>query len=597
MGKKGKRSKQKDAKKEADKIIKESDKLLGLAENDVDKALYSKAVNQYREAIRLLDSKKELMVYTGGLQSWACFLLMTLEYRRRNYKAAINCYNLVMAGSRHMNSQFKDLISPYYQMIMLRLSSQECQLSDFIHFLSQEDNTAKVFYGEAVLAFRAHKMYDSAIKLEMACGSFHCSAFEIKISLALTYLEQYRLEFHQRSEMREKDFATMRSLITSIQTEYPIKDHGSFEYLLVVAQWYYLVHTLIGNKEDKEESIDAMKSMIEACLKFASPLLPYSRLGEDKCYTCGQAATPTEVQYRFHDKLLKAPRVTTYRRKKEYKSYSCEELDPLYRFTFRKIPKEQNLFRRWFVDDNQDAKDGNLFEAIVACHALPHESCYNCKGRNVLRWNGGDGSSWQDIVCVSCKCVYEVKTKANIEKVDEALRRNKISGGSFSRWCKLKNVTQMNKKSFLLFYHESYSKKVFPVQIAEISYVLPSIWPGTFNRLRSLVTLKSTISVKPNTRAKWFDIPLKGETIYMEEIAERLFIERFSKQVYDEFSDEYFLPDSSDEVSCRKGSDSDPSVDVPHLKSKSKDDEHLEEALRALEIEEAPDDWEDLLQD
>lgn len=88
------------------------------------------------------------------------------------------------------------------------------------------------------------------------------------------------------------------------------------------------------------------------------------------------------------------------------------------------------------------------------------------------------------------------------------------------------------------------------------------------------------------TRAKWFDIPLKGETICMTEIAESVYIERFSKQVYDESSDEYFLTDSSDEESCRKGSDSDQKVDVPDLKSKSMDDEHLEEALcRLIKVE------------
>lgn len=53
----------------------------------------------------------------------------------------------------------------------------------------------------------------------------------------------------------------------------------------------------------------------------------------------------------------------------------------------------------------------------------------------------------------------------------------------------------------------------------------------------------------------------------MTEIAESVYIER---QVYDESSDEFFLTDSSHEESCRKGSE-----DVPDLKSKSMDDEHL----------------------
>lgn len=50
--------------------------------------------------------------------------------------------------------------------------------------------------------------------------------------------------------------------------------------------------------------------------------------------------------YRFYDKKLKPPIVATYRRKKEYKLYSCEELDPLKRFTFHTISKKKNLFER-----------------------------------------------------------------------------------------------------------------------------------------------------------------------------------------------------------------------------------------------------------
>ena len=48
------------------------------------------------------------------------------------------------------------------------------------------------------------------------------------------------------------------------------------------------------------------------------------------------------------------------------------------------------------------SKIGILMEALVACHALASEACYNCKFRKSLRWNGGANASWQDMICTNC---------------------------------------------------------------------------------------------------------------------------------------------------------------------------------------------------
>jgi hypothetical protein len=126
-----------------------------------------------------------------------------------------------------------------------------------------------------------------------------------------------------------------------------------------------------------------------------------------------------------------------YTLKQEFKAYLPSQLDPLNRFTFNRCSKEEKLFNEWFLADD-DSMDGLVFEAVLACHALQAESCHNCKYKNALRWNGGSGSSWQDLVCTNCEATYEIKTKATIEKVETALRY-KIQGGSFSAWCELKN--------------------------------------------------------------------------------------------------------------------------------------------------------------
>ncbi|GFH61921.1 predicted protein [Chaetoceros tenuissimus] len=181
---------------------------------------------------------------------------------------------------------------------MLRLCGQECNISDFFHMIEEEE--ADCVFPEAISTFRAHKQFDAAIRLEMKFGPLmRRTTLKSKLSLALTYLEQYRLEFHQRAQMRKKDFSTMNSLIVPLLKEYPIKKNFCFEYCLVVAQWYYLTHTLLGHTETRNKLNDAASTWIAACLPISTPIeiTPFRCLGEEKCYTCTQAVTPTEVQY------------------------------------------------------------------------------------------------------------------------------------------------------------------------------------------------------------------------------------------------------------------------------------------------------------
>jgi len=81
--------------------------------------------------------------------------------------------------------------SLYYQLIMLRLSGQEFQLSDFVSKIEQEHNNGHEgifnFFEEAVFTFRAHKQFEPAIQLEMALGSqMRSNVLKSKLSLALT---------------------------------------------------------------------------------------------------------------------------------------------------------------------------------------------------------------------------------------------------------------------------------------------------------------------------------------------------------------------------------------------------------------------------
>ena len=279
----------------------ESDKLVQGSKNEVNERLFSNAAKQIRQGIQILESKKEfqLLVYFRERQLETYICLMNLEYQRWNYKGALDCYNCIMEKSKHITGEFtcRVIVSVYYQLIMLRLNGRECQLADFIHYISGELRGKTLAFIETIFAFRAHKLYDSAIRLEMACGSLMQKPFETKLSLAMTYFEQYRVEFHQRSQMRKEDMRRIHSLMESLVTEYPPLDgNANPEYCLLLAQWDYLMsyQTIF---QTKEKSIEMALIMIDMFLRLS--LVTHeggSKVAQDNCYTCYQAVTPSEVQ-------------------------------------------------------------------------------------------------------------------------------------------------------------------------------------------------------------------------------------------------------------------------------------------------------------
>ena len=90
---------------------------------------------------------------------------------------------------------------------------------------------------------------------------------------------------------------------------------------------------------------------------------------------------------------------------------------------------------------------------------------------------------------------------------------------------------------------------VYPVTIAEIDNVLPKLVQGSFNPNQNYVSFKSKVSLKLHTKAKWFDLSTTGGVIEMEEIAKRVFKDRFTENTYNEFMNLYFESDSSEIMS------------------------------------------------
>lgn len=300
-----------------------------------------------------------------------------------------------------------------------------------------------------------------------------------------------------------------------------------------------------------------------------------------------------EPYRRVYDRNDKS-RVIDYKVKQEYKSYTLDQLDPLNRFSFVYVSREETFFREWFlVGDNNDASFCGVFmEAALACYVLQNEKCHSCKYSNALRWNGGGSASWQDLFCTVCRSTYEVKTKATTERVENAFTWNKFQGGSFAKWCQLEMENRKpDQKCYLVVLprQATYNRKmakVHPVHIAEIEAVLPKLYPGSFMSSRHHVAFQTTVSVKMSTKEKWFDLPSTGE-IETQEIAEKVFVERFSRDTFDTLMENYFH-------SYECGSDVDTDVEGKNL---GMTECEVVEKMNELKLAEAPDDWEDLLSD
>lgn len=138
-----------------------------------------------------------------------------------------------------------------------------------------------------------------------------------------------------------------------------------------------------------------------------------------------------------------------YRRKPQFRSFQLVQLDPLNRFRFEPVSNAELFFHRWFASGNA-SRLGVFMEAAIACHAIHNEACFNCKCRRTLRWKGGRGNAWQDLVCTECQAIYEVKTKETRDHIQKALKYNQIPGGSFRDASRLESSRPVQHKRFLV---------------------------------------------------------------------------------------------------------------------------------------------------
>ena len=306
----------------------------------------------------------------------------------------------------------------------------------------------------------------------------------------------------------------------------------------------------LRNEIFPEEYSDAIRFFFRRELRGSSDRLHYRTRDE----LAGAHEYKVKPYYRRYDRRDRS-RVVGYGVKDKFKKITFWDLDPLERFsfTFDGLLESEVRFENWFLGE-EAAAEGMVFEAILACHAIYKEACFHCKSRKSLRWNGGEDTSWMDLVCISCNSTYEVKTKASMEKCESELERNQIRGGSYANYWKHRNaIRDENQKMFLVVLPRQWTanrsgKLVRPVSCWEIDHVMPVVNASCFRPISppsgatvrqqeryKILPLKSMIKLKRAVAegVHWFSLEKWETSIEYGSIMEEVFIEYYSREEFD----------------------------------------------------------------
>ena len=272
-------------------------------------------------------------------------------------------------------------------------------------------------------------------------------------------------------------------------------------------------------------SLTNINAAYEYYLRHENIAMPLLFCYEDMINNIDDASEPYYRWYNINTRNIE------YKLKPKFQGISTQYLDPFDRFLYEEISKEEYFFSKWLVDNGDKTEiGGRLMEAYLSCHVLQYEACFNCNSRKSIIWNVGSESSWQNLICQACNARYEVKTKANMKAVESEFRFNKISGGSFEAFCKIRNSQLQPKMFCVLLPTTSIAKdaqsRVYPVYVAEITKGVPQLYHNAFNKKLPNMRFKTRISVAINTKKKWFDLPNQSTQVDMWGVGKKVFMTR-----------------------------------------------------------------------
>jgi hypothetical protein len=289
----------------------------------------------------------------------------------------------------------------------------------------------------------------------------------------------------------------------------------------------------------------------------------------------------------FYSWTNKANKVV-FKRRLPFEKFKLEQLDPLKRFTVTTYKAPDYFFSQW---SNKSSLAGTVFEALVACHVVYSAACYNCKFRNVLRWNGGRDSvsSWVDLVCIECQSTFEVKSQGSADTIERRLRYHDLRGGSFATFYR---YAPLGKRFVVVVNRqESYNKDTksmtHRVSVAEIKTILPRLCDYSFaGRQNKNLSLKSSIDTNASAMKVWCHVDACQADF--SELAIQVFDSHFGQGAWmqAESLDTLLKLNSKDVTASKDKSTSEPKgIDLDSLKQSLQD-------MKTLDGDGSDEDWE-----
>ena len=306
-----------------DNVKKRINGLLELSDKSVDEHLYSDAATNLRVAIQFLKTKWKVLQNVEHRSFHFCTVLYTylmwLEDRRCNFEAVMEVYNdmkdnFLFQGKKVGkdwlekdeigNDWTKDvamdiqIIQSYYELALVNTKDINRDTSCICKFILRQMRAASVDdihiglleMTENVL--RVVKKFDEVIALDKKLLLLPNlpESLGVKVSLAVSYIERYREEYHLRS--KRNDYFLFKKLLDHIRGTYEYHNDicKLLRFELALAQWHYLCHKLKEDEKQKricyEVSIRHIEEIVENVWEF-----------KDCCSTCAQAPTKDDVKY------------------------------------------------------------------------------------------------------------------------------------------------------------------------------------------------------------------------------------------------------------------------------------------------------------
>ena len=294
------------------------------------KRLYSDSISGIMEVLQFVEAKEETITrHLKGTNYESMFyyeyLIMRVYsslaieyYIVCNYEEVIQIYNwftskfnsaaaLKMVTSTRNSKELMNLIMIYHELALIRVGNNifanSFTFQQATNYMknAKDRGSANVCRLNILSCLRATKNFDAAIDMGMQFVSIgnleKKEVLELQVSLAITYIEIYRVEFYQRTKKENKQgFVRVGQLIahTVPTRNWEFMSYNNAELLLshsvALAQWYYLQSQAVksGDKEWTEFRREA--------IFYARAFIAKKWQMKDNCFYCHQAPTKHEVK-------------------------------------------------------------------------------------------------------------------------------------------------------------------------------------------------------------------------------------------------------------------------------------------------------------